>query len=362
MAFSKSFSLTAALLVGLFSFSVAQILTSQPPPPQSQSLTNAVETLSDSGYFAMSLTIELIAETLIHSTSSSADDTIAALTIFSPPDSVFAAVGQPSLRHLLLHFSPLALSISAFRSLPPGSEIPNLSPSSSLYITASSSSDDHSQISINGVNISTSPIFDDGSVIVFTVDDFFAANFTPPVPAPINPSSVNIFDCKLRPFSMLNEASAVLKSRGYSIMASFLDLQLFGFMNTSPIKLTVFAPVDGALIQFSGDVMVYQSVLMRHVLPCALNWTELNEIGRGSGAAFQDYVKQFSMNVRSANSEVFVNGIRISIPDMYHNDWVVIHGLNDMIPLPDEFEIRKEFTLINRSYMEVSPSSDHREF
>lgn len=154
----------------------------------------------------------------------------------------------------------------------------------------------------------------------------------------------------------------MLKSRGYSIMASFLDLQLFGFMSTSPIKLTVFAPVDGALIQFSGDVMVYQSVLMRHVLPCALNWTELNELGQGSGAAFLDYVNQFSMNVTSANSEVFVNGVRISIPDMYHNDWVVIHGLNEMIPLPDEFEFRKESTFKNRSYMEVSLSPDHSEF
>ncbi|XP_019161127.1 PREDICTED: putative fasciclin-like arabinogalactan protein 20 [Ipomoea nil] len=352
MAFSKSFSLATAVavaVVGLFSFSVAQIHTSQ-----SQALTNAVDTLSDSGYIAMSLTIELIAETLIHST----DDTITTLTIFSPPDSIFAAVGQPSLRHLLLHFSPLALSISALSSLPLGSEIPNLSPSSSLYISASSSSSDDSHVSINGVKISTSPIFDDGSVIVFTVDDFFAANFTPPVPAPINPSSLHIPDCKLRQFSMLNVASAVLKSRGYSIMASFLDLQLLGFMNTPPINLTVFAPVDGALIQFSGDLMVYQLVLMRHVLPCALNWTELNELGRGSGAAFQDYVKQFSMNVRSANGEVFVNGIRISIPDMYHNDWVVIHGLNEMIPLPDEFGIRTESTLKNRSYIEVSPSLD----
>ncbi|CAH9062065.1 unnamed protein product [Cuscuta epithymum] len=363
MVLSSSLFLAAVIVCSICtSITFAQMDTSPPlQQPQYHPLTGALQTLSDSGYVAMSLTIELIAKTLISSISNATTATTPSLTIFSPPDSVFEELGQPSLRQLLLQFSPLALSMSALGSQSVGSEIPNLSPSGSLYISCSSP-DDSRQVSINGVNVSRWPVFDDGGpVIAYAVDNFFPSNFSPPKPATTNPRSVQISDCKLRSSSLLHEASITLKSRGYSTMASFLDLQLFGFASTSPMKLTVFAPVDEALVQYTGNIMAYQSVLIAHVLPCVVRWSDLKEIGKNSGAAFMDYANGFSMNVSSGNGEVYVNGVRISVPDMYSNDWIVIHGLNEMIPLEDELESRRESNFGGGRYMEVS-APDHNEF
>lgn len=365
MASSRSLSFFTIFLF-VVSLSAAEInrssLSPSPSPPQF--LLNAAEKLSNSGHTSMSLTIQLLADTVIFhsvSTSSEVSSGISSLTIFSPPDSAFAAFGQPSLPHLLLHFAPLSLSSTSLRSLPYGSKIPTLSSSDSLYVTTSRSGG--TPVSINGVRLSGSPIFDDGSVTVFEIDDFFRPNFSLPTAGEPSSCLIGHSGCKLQPFSQLRDASVALKSRGYIIMASFLDLQLFGFLNPSPLKLTVFAPVDEALISYSGNVVVYQSLLLRHILPCVLPWTELNELGKGTGTVFKDYVSRFSMNITSVNRLIFLNGVRISFPDMYYSDGIVIHGLHEMIPLPDDTEIGRAEPVMNaNSKIQESISPDRSEF
>ncbi|GER46672.1 fasciclin-like arabinogalactan protein [Striga asiatica] len=88
------------------------------------------------------------------------------LTIFSTPDSAFSTFGQPSLAHLLLHFSPFSLSPQSLLSLPFSSTVPSLSPVSHLVVT----SGQPEQISINNVEFSDTPIFDDGFVFVYAID------------------------------------------------------------------------------------------------------------------------------------------------------------------------------------------------
>ncbi|XP_031123560.1 putative fasciclin-like arabinogalactan protein 20 [Ipomoea triloba] len=341
MASSKSLSLIIVFL-SVVSLSAEKLHWSSqsPSPSPPQFLLNTAEKLSKSGYISMSLTIHLIAGSGIFNaalTSSEVPAGISALTIFSPPDSAFAASGQPSLPHLLLHFAPISLSSTSLHSLPYGSKIPTLSSSDSLYITTSRSAG--APISINGVKLSDeSPVFDDGSVTVFEIDDFFPPNFSLPTAGDPSSSLIGYSECKLQPFSQLRDASAALKSRGYMIMASFLDLQLFGFLNPSPLKLTVFAPVDAALISYSRNAAAYQSLLLRHILPCVLPWTELNELGKGAGTVFKDYVSGFTVAVTSSNRLIFVNGVRITFPDMYHSDTIVIHGVREMIPFSDDTE------------------------
>ncbi|CAH9081620.1 unnamed protein product [Cuscuta europaea] len=364
MASSKSLSLVTLFLFAM-SLSAAPDNRSPPPPPP-RFLLDTIRALANSGYTAMSLTLQLIADSniiLSNSTSSSLSSITSALTIFTPPDSAFVASGQPSLPHLLLHFAPVSLSSTSLLSLPYGSKIPTLSSSGSLYITTSRS--DRAPVSINGVNISAgTPIFEDQSVVVFPIDDFFSPNFSLQIAGEPSSCLIPHSICKLQRFSQLRNASAVLKSRGYLIMASFLDLQLFGFLDTPPLKLTVFAPVDDALITYSGDVMVYQSLLMRHLLPCLLPWRELNELGKGTGTVFQDYANGFSMNITSANGLIFLNGaIRISFPDMYSDDWIVIHGLHESIPLPKDAEIPVEdLDMKSQRRIQESISPDRSEF
>ncbi|GER54493.1 homeobox protein Hox-A2 [Striga asiatica] len=82
------------------------------------------------------------------------------------PDSAFSTFGQPSLAHLLLHFSPFSLSPQSLLSLPFASTVPSLSPVSHLVVT----SGQPEQISINNVEFSDTPIFYDGFVFVYTID------------------------------------------------------------------------------------------------------------------------------------------------------------------------------------------------
>ncbi|XP_027099264.1 putative fasciclin-like arabinogalactan protein 20 [Coffea arabica] len=334
----------------------------QPPPPSPpQSLLNAAETLSNSGYNAMSLTLNLLLDQprFISFPSS--------LTIFTPPDSAFAAAGQPSLSLLLLHFSPLSLSLESLSSLPFSSPIPTLSRThASVFITTSS--ENPTKISINNVEISGSPVYDDGSVVVFAVENFFEPNFALPAPqSVINPNPECV---KFSTFSRYKEASGVLKSRGYSIFATFLDLQLMGFVDSDKIpsenetKLTIFAPVDEALIGDSGNFLEYSSIFLRHLLPCKLNWNELN--GIANETVFRNYVEELSMKIQKSGDKVMINGVEITAPGLYENEGIAIHGVREMIPVlddADEDTAETSFMKVEKKNVEGNcPSPDRSEF
>ncbi|XP_027096845.2 putative fasciclin-like arabinogalactan protein 20 [Coffea arabica] len=354
-------------LFTLFSFfSLTQLQspapsTSPPPPPPPQSLLNAAETLSNSGYNAMSLTLNLLLGQP-HSISFPSS-----LTIFTPPDSAFAAAGQPSLSLLLLHFSPLSLSLQSLSSLPFSSPIPTLSRThASIFITTSS--ENPTKVSINNVEISGSPVYDDGSVVVFAVDNFFEPNFTLPAPqSVINPNPECV---EFSTFSRYEEASGVLQSRGYSIFATFLDLQLMGFVNSHKIpsvngmKLTVFAPLDEALIGDTGNFLQYSSIFLRHLLPCKLNWNELN--GIANETVFRNYVEELSMKIEKSGDRVMINGVEIAAPGLYENEGIAIHGVREMIPVLDSTdEDAAETTFMKLEKKKVDgncPAPDRGEF
>ncbi|KAL6543812.1 hypothetical protein OROGR_010309 [Orobanche gracilis] len=311
---------------------LSDVIQTQTPPPTPQSIINAAETLASSGHTAMSLTLQLIAPTL---PLPSVASTIT-LTIFSPSNAAFSSFGQPSLPHLLLHFSPLSLSPSSLLSLPFSSTIPSLSPSKHLVIT----SDEPNEISINNVRISEPPIFDDGLVIVYAIDSFFNLNFTLTNANSTKANPRSDFQClNLEAVSKFEEASGALKLRGYSIVASFLDLQLVGYFGRSDdiMKWTVFAPVDSELVKLiSGDFLSYSSLFMRHFAPCKLGWNDLEKMVNGT--VISNNVNGFSLSVtRNEDDEiVMVNGVQITFPDMYENEWLVIHGIRGVIALPTE--------------------------
>ncbi|KAK6122332.1 hypothetical protein DH2020_043952 [Rehmannia glutinosa] len=280
----------------------------QAPPPPPQSLVNAADTLASSGYTAMSLTLQLIAPTLPLPSA-----TITTLTIFSPPDAAFASSGQPSLAHLLLHFSPLSLSPTSLLSLPFSSTIPSLSPSKHLFVTSTQAN----QISINNVGISESPIFDDGFVIVYAIDNFFDLNFI----------------------------IGISRSWGLS---------------EDVMKWTVFAPVDEELVRFSGDFLRYFSLFMRHLAPCRVEWSDLEEMANGT--VVSNNVNGFSLEITKDedNEILMVNGVEITFPDMYESEWLVIHGIRGVIALP-ESSPEEEMDLMEER-RRVSSASDRGEF
>lgn len=127
-----------------------------------------------------------------------------------------------------------------------------------------------------------------------------------------------------------HEASVMLRSRGYSVMASFLDLQLIGFLGRP--KLTVFAPVDEVMVEKAGDFVEYSSLFLRHVIPCKLSWTDLANVHEGT--ELHTYLEGFTLNVTRSYDIFMVNEVAITFPDMYSNDWLVVHGVQEMLSLP----------------------------
>ncbi|XP_062020662.1 putative fasciclin-like arabinogalactan protein 20 [Rosa rugosa] len=178
----------------------------------------------------MDLTLEAVSQSLVPKSPS--------LTIFAPPDSAFKRAGQPSLSLLQFHSAPLALPLQTLKSLPTGTKIPTLLSGSSLFVTSPPSG---TRISLNGVRVTTaaSRIYDDGFLIVLEVEDFFDPNFHAPartrIPVPDqmceSPSSNGTSSIGFLAASWFEGDRGVMRSNGYRVMASFLDLQLMGFKN-----------------------------------------------------------------------------------------------------------------------------------
>ncbi|KAL1828945.1 hypothetical protein DCAR_0208223 [Daucus carota subsp. sativus] len=314
-------SLLQLIILSLTILSLFSLSASLP----TESILNAVETLSNAGYVVMSLTLQVSSEAVLTSQCRSA-------TVFAPPDYSFSRSGQPSLSLLRYHFSPLALSVDSLKSLPYGTKIPTLSAGKSLTVTSFASDD---RISLNDVKLSRWPIYDDGSLVIFGIESFLNPEFTSTIQIR-NPSFdvgcvvVNDYPNTLSKGFMFGEASETLRARGYSVMAAFLDLQLLGFIGQP--KLTVFAPVDEVMVNRAGDIPDYPSLFLRHVVPCKLSWIDMVNVNQGT--ELQTYLEGFGMNVTRSSDLFMVNGVQITFPDMYYSDWLVVHGLPEILPVP----------------------------
>ncbi|KAI3513760.1 hypothetical protein L1887_11895 [Cichorium endivia] len=129
--------------------------------------------------------------------------------------------------------------------------------------------DSPDQVSLNNVKVVGSPIFDDGLLIIFGIENFFDPNFTTSA-TPAQLPSFN--DCETsysgdKTFSF-HDAGNILISRGYSVMASFLKLQLLDFL--SQPSLTLFAPADKVMVDYSSRFPDYPSLFLRHVSTVSL--------------------------------------------------------------------------------------------
>ncbi|KAL1807703.1 hypothetical protein DCAR_0727086 [Daucus carota subsp. sativus] len=314
-------SLTLSTISLLF-LSLVSLAASFP----AQTVVNAVDTLSNSGYIAMSLTLQLTSNTLLTPQRRSA-------TVFSPPDAAFSSSGQPSISLLQLHFVPVAFSIDGLKSLPYGTKIPTFSSSHSLTITTPAS-DNSGNVSLNNVNVTGSPIYDDGALVIFGVERFFDAEFTPL--SPIQSPNSDLGCVMMKDYPRLSsggysfrEASGMLRSRGYAVMASFLDLQLLGFLGEP--KLTVFAPVDELMIEKANNFADYYLLFLRHVVPCKLSWTDLANVENGT--ELHTYLEGFNLNVTRSDDLFMVNEVEVTFPDMYYSDWLVVHGVRQILSL-----------------------------
>ncbi|RID65936.1 hypothetical protein BRARA_D01106 [Brassica rapa] len=335
------------------------------------SISAAVEVLCDSGYFSMGLTLKIADKDLRL-------DDWQELTIFAPSDQAFSASGQPSLLSIKYHLSPTRLPGETLTNLPHGAKLPTLRSNSSLTVTNSSRSG-RVNLSINGVVVQDSPLFDDGYVVIYSSDEFFSPPIiTPPsiantisspaesidsIPIPI-PSSAPSSPVKSKPvncFNIFESASSLLLSRGFVIMATFLALQL----EISPgndTKLTVFAPIDEAfsVSKFSD----YATIFRGHVIKRLLSWKDLEKLA-WEGSILQAALKGYEIELSWSGDFLLLNGVPLIFPDLYANEWIVVHGVNQMIaPQASQAKVGESISELNGGEEEEEEEEDdvHREF
>lgn len=282
-------------------------------------ILDAVDILSDSGFFSMALTLEVVADSLLLNSPS--------LTIFAPSDSAFRKSGQPSLDLLRFHFVPMPLPAQSLRLLSSGAKIPTMFDGNSLVVTTQPSD---RRISLNNVRINVSPIYDDGFILIYGIERFFDPNFQfkwPIQRSSPNPACGETNDNVSSHSSSNQAAMKALKSGGYSVMASFLGMQLSSIADETPI--TVFAPKDNVVLNHLGNFSDYPFFFLRHVVPCKLSWNKL--VGFKNGSQLPTYFDGFSINVTRSGRVLMLNGVQVFYPNMFYNDELAVHGVNDVL-------------------------------
>ncbi|XP_031260930.1 putative fasciclin-like arabinogalactan protein 20 [Pistacia vera] len=287
------------------------------------SISKAVEILSNSGFLSMALTLEFGSKNLIPLSES--------LTIFTPSDSTFASFGQPSLSLLKFHFSPKSLTSQSLRSLPFNSKIPTFSPSHTLLVTSLPSRDQGSVL-LNGVKVNASSvIYDDGWLRIFGIEKFFDPNFRASPRTNLDcVASARDDDEDGGDGSMsFDEAICKMKEKGYSIMASFLELQM-GTTKESTL-LTLFAPPDEKMEGYFSNFSDYSSVFLRHVVPCKMPWSVLIDLDYP--AAVPTFLEAYKITVtlRQDREGLLVNKVLV-IEDVYADERLAVLGIGDVLP------------------------------
>ena len=284
----------------------------------SGTFSNAAKTLLDSDYLSMALTLELVSNTL------NLDSPTA--TIFAPSDPAFVHSGQLPLLLVQYHILPIRLSAEAMKALTSGTSIPTLLPNCSLIVTASHSD---GKVSINNVMIDVKAVYDDGSVIIYGIDKFLNSSFqiAPdlPIPGPTIPTERNS-SSEVESFGLVSD---ILRSRGYSIMAAFLDAQLAGPKDQT--SLTIFAPVDVAIQEHARNVSDYMLIFRQHVVPRLLSWLDLIKLE--DGTVLPTFLKGFEINVTVSGDVPEFNGVQVIFLNMYQSRGLVVHGLNHLLSL-----------------------------
>ncbi|KAK4260724.1 hypothetical protein QN277_003802 [Acacia crassicarpa] len=308
-----------------------------------EAILDAADILFDSGFISMALTMEVAAKTLLLQSPS--------LTIFAPSDSAFGKSGQPSLDLIRFHVSPMPLPMQSLRLLPSGAKIPTLLDKNSLVVTTPPSD---RRISLNNVRVNISPIYDDGFIVIYGIDKFFDPNFkyTAPNRSSDRNPTCSVTNETVSSRNSLKEAVKALNAGGYSVMASFLGMQI----STDETPMTLFAPPDNAVVNHLGNFSEYPSFFLRHVVPCKLLWNDLVDFRDGS--EIPTYLDGFSVNVTKTSGVLELNGAQIFFPNMFSNDELVVHGVNDVLAMREETQEVAE----SSSKFEAKPGDEETSF
>lgn len=173
-------------------------------------------------------------------------------------------------------------------------------------------------------------MLDDGSVVIYGVDDFLSSPFE------FSPNPEDESFCSIAKF---------LRSRGYSVIAAFLEAQLME-IHKDQTKFTIFAPVDQAFKEDEANsIGDYAAIFRRHVVPRSVQWKDLTRCEVET--KLLTCSPGFTINVTVADGVPMLNGLPVAFREVYHSEWLVVHGLKGLIkglihPFSDGDDVAEE--------------------
>ncbi|CAK8541044.1 unnamed protein product [Lathyrus sativus] len=256
--------------------------------------STATQTLTNSNFLSMALTLRLASPSLPPTTSA---------TIFVPSDNTFRRRGPLPLSLLQYHIIPSKIPLHYLTYLPISTQLPTLLPNSPLTITSS-----YPHLSINNVTVlTTTPLFKKPSLLILPIHDFFNSSslFLPkPIPEPL-----------LR----------ILRSNNCSITAAFFESLSSEPSGSAKKKLTIFAPSDESL----GNVTDYDlTVFRKHTVIGLVTWRDL--IRLPNDTLLPTLFEGFDIRVSVFPRLRLVNGVKVVVPNMYRSDFVVVHRVDGL--------------------------------
>ena len=174
-------------------------------------------------------------------------------------------------------------------------------------------------MSVNYVRIDEKVMIDGNSIVIYGIDEFFNSSFKT---IPKQPDQ----DDDRQSFASVTK---FLRSRGYSIIATFLDAQLMNFNKENGTKLTIFAPADQAFVEFVRNISDYSGIFRQHVVPSVLSWQDL--VGCEFGRKLPTFCRGFEIDVTVVDGVPVLNDSPVVAQDMYRSDWLVVHGIHGLI-------------------------------
>ncbi|XP_050374106.1 putative fasciclin-like arabinogalactan protein 20 [Argentina anserina] len=267
------------------------------------------------------------------------------ITVFAPSDEAFIFSGVPNPSLLRYHLLPVAFHLRSLKSLPFGTKVSTLLAGHSLTVTTLPGD---RLVSLN--NVTASPIFDDGSLVIFGIPTHFNPYFqlSPPIQ---NPNAAAAETAA----HYIAEASTALKSKASSTMATFVEIQFVEFL-VYHASLTFSRHVGFVTVNRIGGLSRYSSFLNRHVAPCNdLAKLEMNMSRYGGDLVLNGVtVIMPEINISRYGSVLVLHGVTVTMPEMCRNDWLMVPGVSEVLlqlpgsptPMPVQSAIQWLFRLV----------------
>ncbi|BFG17174.1 hypothetical protein CerSpe_034470 [Prunus speciosa] len=141
-------------------------------------------------------------------------------------------------------------------------------------------------------------------------------------------------------------------------------MQFRGFFFKYQTMMTVFAPFDQVLMNRVGNLSEQSSIFHRHVVPCRLLWSDL--VSFNDGTVLRTNLMGFTINITRSQDVLMLNGVSVIFPEVYHNGWLAVHGISEVLEVPHRTEQTEQVTVapseFGNSYPEEESTISHSHF